>query len=642
MQLRCKSTARCVRLSRNKNAAASQNAIPVSKSHLSALSLNARSLYDDDDDDLRFAGMSGGKLVHEALVECGVDTVFGYSGGANLPILDQFTDSPINFVMNRSEQCCGHAAEGYARASGKVGVVLTTSGPGLTNIITPLQDARGDSTPILALSGQVPTAAVGTDAFQECLAVDLTKPCTKWSYQVKSVEEVRSVVHEAYRVASTGKRGPVHLDLPKDVMTALLRGGSLPLPLQPPLLAPPKETLDRFMQLLSTAKKPMLYIGQGANDTGAALMALAEAAEIPWTTTVHAMGVLSEHHPYSMHMLGMHGAAYANFAIQESDLIIAVGSRFDDRTTGVLPKYAPVAKQAHLDGTGGFIHFDIEPSQFGRVLHPTLAIPGDCKLAVEKLVPMVKAAPKPSDNRRKEWLDRCNSLKNEYPFQYTPPPDGKLKTQSAIEAIYNGLKPKEHDMIVSTGVGNHQMMACQFIRWTQPRQMITSGSLGTMGFGLPAAIGAQVACPDKTVVLIDGDGSFNMTLNDLGTVKEHQLPIKIAIMNDHRQQMVHVWQRLFFDNRLMATHNVNPDYVALAKSYDIESYCCRHVDELPDIIDKFVNAKGPILIDFRVVPDICLPMVAPGKGLDEMFMPGEITLDADAAHDPKMEGLAPS
>ena len=208
LQLRCKSTARCVRLSRNKNAAASQNAIPVSKSHLSALSLNARSLYDDDDDDLRFAGMSGGKLVHEALVECGVDTVFGYSGGANLPILDQFTDSPINFVMNRSEQCCGHAAEGYARSSGRTGVILGTSGPGLTNIITPLQDARGDSTPIVALSGQVPKAAQGTDAFQECMAVDLTKPCTKWSYQVQSVEEVRSVVHEAFRVASTGKRGP--------------------------------------------------------------------------------------------------------------------------------------------------------------------------------------------------------------------------------------------------------------------------------------------------------------------------------------------------------------------------------------------------------------------------------------------------
>jgi len=272
-----------------------------------------------------------------------------------------------------------------------------------------------------------------------------------------------------------------------------------------------------------------------------------------------------------------------------------------------------------------------------------VAVAGDAKLAMAQLVPMLQNGPSPQHPEdRAAWLARCESLKSEFPFEYTAPPDGKLKTQSAIEAIYNGLKPREKDVIVSTGVGNHQMMSCQFFRWTQPRQMITSGSLGTMGFGLPAAIGAQVGCPDKTVLLIDGDGSFNMTLNDLGTVMEHQLPIKIAIMNDHRQQMVHVWQRLFFDNRIMATDNINPDYVALAHSYGIESYCCKHVDELPEVIDKFVNATGPILIDFRVVPDICLPMVAPGKGLDEMFLPGTLTLDREASEDPKMEGLAPS
>uniref|UniRef100_A0A7S2FZG0 Acetolactate synthase n=1 Tax=Haptolina brevifila TaxID=156173 RepID=A0A7S2FZG0_9EUKA len=583
--------------------------------------------------------MSGGKLVHESLIECGVDTVFGYSGGANLPILDQFNDSPMRFVMNRSEQCCGHAAEGYARATGRVGVVLTTSGPGLTNIITPLQDARGDSTPIVALSGQVPTAAVGTDAFQECLAVDLTRPCTKWSYQVKSVEEVRSVVHEAFRVASSGKQGPVHLDLPKDVMTAILRGSSLPLPMQPPPIPVDLHAVQRCAEMLAIAKKPILYVGQGANGAPEELLALAEAAQVPVTTTVHAMGAFSEHHPNSLHMLGMHGAAYANFAIQEADLIIAIGSRFDDRTTGVLNKYAPEAKKAHEEGRGGLVHFDIEPSQFGRVINPTIAIAGDCKLAMQALVPML--AEHPPLHPRAPWLERTQQLKAEYPFSYTAPPDGKLKTQSAIEAIYNGLRHREKDVIVATGVGNHQMMSCQFFRWTQPRQFITSGSLGTMGFGLPAAIGAQVACPDKTVLLIDGDGSFNMTLNDLGTIKEHQLPIKIAIMNDHRQQMVHVWQKLFFDNRLMATNNVNPDYVALAQSYGIESYRAAHVDDLPEVIDKFVNATGPVLVDFRCVPDICLPMVAPGKGLDEMFMPGSIDINA-VGEAPKMEGLAPS
>jgi acetolactate synthase-1/2/3 large subunit len=273
------------------------------------------------------------------------------------------------------------------------------------------------------------------------------------------------------------------------------------------------------------------------------------------------------------------------------------------------------------------------------VINPTVAIAGDCKEAMQVLVPMIKAHP--PLHSRAPWLNRITQLKADFPFSYTPPPDRKLKTQSAIEAVYNGLKHREQDVIVATGVGNHQMMACQFFRWTQPRQFITSGSLGTMGFGLPAAIGAQVACPDKTVLLIDGDGSFNMTLNDLGTIKEHQLPIKIAIMNDHRQQMVHVWQKLFFDNRLMATNNVNPDYVALAQSYGIESYRAETVDDLPEVIDKFVNATGPVLVDFRCVPDICLPMVAPGKGLGEMFMPGSIDINA-VGEAPKMEGLAPS
>jgi acetolactate synthase-1/2/3 large subunit len=397
--------------------------------------------------------------------------------------------------------------------------------------------------------------------------------------------------------------------------------------MSPPPTPIDTRALERVVQLLTTAKKPILYVGQGANGAPAELLELAEAIGCPVTTTVHAMGTFSEHHPQSMHMLGMHGAAYANFAIQESDLIIAVGSRFDDRTTGVLNKYAPVAKAAHEAGTGGFVHFDIERSQIGRVVNPTVSVHGDCKEAVRMLVPMVRQST--PLHPRGPWMERCTSLKNEYPFQYTPPPGGRLKTQSAIEAIYNGLKHVEKDVIMSTGVGNHQMMACQFFRWTQPRQFITSGSLGTMGFGLPAAIGAQVAMPDKKVVLVDGDGSFNMTLNDLGTIKEHQLPIKIAIMNDSKQQMVNVWQKLFFDGRMIATDNVNPDFVMLAQSYGIEAYRAETVDDLPDVIDKFVNATGPVLVDFKVVPDICLPMVAPGKGLDEMFMPGEISIDDD-------------
>jgi len=441
-------------------------------------------------------------------------------------------------------------------------------------------------------------------------------------------------VHEAFRVASSGKPGPVHIDLPKDVMTAVLRGGSLPLPLQPPARPINTHSLEQVAALLKIAKKPILYVGQGANEAPAELTALAEAANVPVTTTLHAMGVFSEHHPLSMHMLGMHGAAYANYAIQEADLIVAIGSRFDDRTTGVLTKYAPEAHKAHEEGRGGFVHFDVEASQFGKVINPTVAVCGDAKLAMQQLVPMVEYVP------RADWIQRCTELKANFPFSYTPALDGKIKTQQAIEAIYKGMQPQEEKMVVTTGVGNHQMMSCQFIRWTTPRSIITSGSLGTMGFGLPSAIGAQVANPDKTVVLVDGDSSFNMTLNDLGTVVEHQLPIKMAIMNDGRQQMVHVWQKLFFDGRLVGTDNVNPDYVALAKAYGIEAHYCNTLEDLPATVQKFVDAKGPVLVEFGVVPDICLPMVAPGKGLDEMFLPGELSLEQEVT--PAMEGDAPS
>jgi len=481
----------------------------------------------------RAAPMIGARILHEALIENHVEHVFGYSGGANLPVLDAFHQSQIRFVMNRSEQCCGHAAEGYAKASGKVGVILTTSGPGLTNIITPLQDAKGDSVPMVALSGQVPTHAVGTDAFQECASVDLTRPCTKWSYQIRSVEEIRAVVHEAFLVANSGKKGPVHLDLPKDVMVALLSGEELPISAPPPIKAIDPSNLADIARLMNMAERPILYVGQGAIDCAPILRAFAAAANIPVTTTLHAMGIFDEHHPHSLHMLGMHGAVYANYAIQNADLILAVGSRFDDRTTGVLPKYAPAARAAEREGKGGIVHFDIERSQIGRVVQPTYAVEGDCMLAMQALIPMLEHRP------RAAWMEQVTAWKGKHPFAYEKAGGGDLKTQQVIEAMYNVTKgPLQDKIVISTGVGNHQMMAAQFYRWSQPRSIITSGSLGTMGFGLPAAIGAQFSRPDSTVVLLDGDSSFNMTLNDLGTVAEHKLPIKMFILNDGRQQMV--------------------------------------------------------------------------------------------------------
>jgi len=580
-------------------------------------------------EDESLEGLTGGQLVSHSLIKQNVQTVFGYSGGANLPVLDTFHDSPMKFIMNRSEQCCGHAAEGYAKSTGRTGVILTTSGPGLTNIITPLQDAKGDSVPIVALSGQVPTSAVGTDAFQECSAVDLTRPCTKWSYQIQSVEEIDAVIAEAFAIANDRKKGPVHLDLPKDVMTGTLQGAALGTAAHPEHQTPNEALIAEVAAMINKAEKPLIIAGQGIIDSKEELTALANAANIPVTTTLHAMGVFDELDPKSMHMLGMHGAAYANYAVQDSDLIIAIGSRFDDRTTGAIAKYAPKAIEAEREGRGGIIHFDIEKSQFGRIIQPTLSVEGDAHQALQMLKPLVEY------RDRTEWLNRCLAWKDENPFRYDQMSDGRIKTQQVIEALHDYILDKDlHDRtFVSTGVGNHQMMSCQFYRWRKPRSIVTSGSLGTMGFGLPAAIGIQVGNPDDIVLLIDGDGSFNMTLNDLGTVMEHNLPIKMAIMNDNRQQMVHVWQRLFFDGRCVATDNTNPDFCKLAESYGIKAVTSNHVDTLADTVREFFEHPGPCLGDFRTVPDICLPMVAPGKALDEMHLFGDFTIDDLATSD---------
>jgi len=517
------------------------------------------------------------------------------------------------------------------------GVILTTSGPGLTNIITPLQDAMGDSVPIVALSGQVPTSAVGTDAFQECSAVELTRPCTKWSYQVQSVEEIEAVIDEAFAIANHRKKGPVHIDLPKDVMTTILQGASLPPATERPKIDPPNgDLLAEVARLINTAKRPIIIAGQGIIDGGEELAHLASKADIPVTTTLHAMGVYDELDGRSMHMLGMHGAAYANYAVQSADLILAIGSRFDDRTTGAVAKYAPKALEAAANGTGGIVHFDIEKAQFGRIVEPTVCVEGDAVEAMRGLSALVKEQDRP------EWRAQCSEWRDNNSFQYNKMTDGRIKTQEVIEAIHDYvLKEALHDKtFVSTGVGNHQMMSCQFWRWRKPRSIVTSGSLGTMGFGLPAAIGIQVGNPDDTVVLIDGDGSFNMTLNDLGTVLEHQLPIKMAIMNDKRQQMVHVWQKLFFGGRCVATDNTNPDFGLLAHAYGIKSVRCDHENDLEQAVKEMMEHKGPVLGDFHTVPDICLPMVAPGKGLDEMHLFGDFEIDD--LENVKVTGAAPS
>jgi acetolactate synthase-1/2/3 large subunit len=570
--------------------------------------------------------MTGGEVIFNMLQERGVDTVFGYSGGAVLPLLDAFHGNSIKFISSPHEQCSGHAAAAYAKSTGKFGVAIVTSGPGITNMVTPMMDALTDGVPMITFSGQVPTGAMGTDAFQECPATEITRPCTKWNYVCYDFNQLPWAVNEAFRIAMSGRPGPCHIDLPKDVVSmrahvpqAVIRSaGQIPTDAAPMIDI---KGIKQAADLINNAKRPIFYVGQGAAECPALLTALAHKSNVPVTTTVHAMGIFDERDPLSMHMVGMHGAAYANFAVQQADVIVAIGSRFDDRTTGILDKYAPRARAAERDGTGGIIHINIDKSTFGKVVKATVPIWADCTHALQALEPLLKA---PESEERSEWVEQCMDWKETHAFGFDHAPDNKIKTQGVIQAINTYLQEeKVHDkknVFVTTGVGNHQMMSAQFIRWVKPRSMITSGSLGTMGVGLPFAVGTQVANPDGLVILIDGDGSFNMTHVDLQTVRRYNLPIKIAIMNDARQQMVWIWQRLFFEGRHVSVDNLNPDFCMLAECNGIKAMRCETVQDLPGTVKAFLEYDGPVLCDFRVVPDICLPMVAPGKALDEMML----------------------
>jgi len=597
--------------------------------------------------------MSGGEVVFNMLVERGVETAFGYSGGAVLPFLDCFSSGKIDFITSAHEQCSGHAAAAYAKSTGKVGICIVTSGPGLTNLITPMQDALTDGVPMITFSGQVPTSAMGTDAFQECPATEITRPCTKWNYVCLDFNQLPWAINEAFRIAVSGRPGPCHIDLPKDIVSMRAQ---VPLDMYRPALkdsyadAPPMidmEAVKSAVELINKAKQPILYVGQGASDCSELVRKVAEKTKIPVTTTCHAMGIFDERNPLSLHMLGMHGAAYANLAVQNSDCIVAIGSRFDDRTTGMVDKYAPKARAAETAGIGGIVHINIDKTCFGKVVKPTIPIWSDCGNALEAMLEGLKD---PKDGSREEWLEQCQEWKTQHAFGYVKPPGGLIKTQQVIEAINTELQAKklmdERQVNVCTGVGNHQMMSCQFIRWSRPRSFITSGSLGVMGAGLPFAVGCQVASPDSLTILIDGDGSFNMTSMELSTIKRYNLPVKIAIMNDARQQMVWVWQKLFFDGRYVSVDNVNPDYVKMAQAYDIESVCCDNEKDLPGVVERFLSSDGPMLVDFKVVPDICLPMVAPGKALDEMILLEDREAVFGTSDDElgthKFEGLAPS
>ncbi|VEU21443.1 DEKNAAC102441 [Brettanomyces naardenensis] len=576
-------------------------------------------------------GMTGGEIFHEMMVRHNVDTVFGYAGGAILPVFDAIYNSDqFNFVLPRHEQGAGHMAEGYARVSGKPGVVLVTSGPGATNTVTAMADALADGVPMIVFTGQVPTSAIGTDAFQEADVVGISRSCTKWNVMVKSVAELPRRINEAFEIATTGRPGPVLVDLPKDVTAATLKhsiptsstipNNALATMTRSAVTQFTTECIERAAALLNKATKPVLYVGAGIlnNEDGPRrLKELADKAQIPVTTSLQGLGAFDQNDEKSLDMLGMHGSGAANMAIQKADLIIALGARFDDRVTGNVSKFAPEARLAASEGRGGIIHFEISPKNINKVVEATEAIEGDVSQNLElfnELVEPVKSRP--------EWGAQISEWKRKYPYGYeVETPGSPIKPQTVIKEINKQASATGREVIVTTGVGQHQMWAAQYITWTKPHTFVTSGGLGTMGFGLPAAIGAQMAKPDALVIDIDGDASFNMTLTELSSAVQAGAPVKIVILNNEEQGMVTQWQSLFYEHRYSHTHQQNPDFVKLSEAMGLKAFRVKDQKDLDQTISKWLAySEGPVLLEVMVEHKTpVLPMVPAGKGLDEFI-----------------------
>ena len=558
----------------------------------------------------KYKGKSGARILHEMLInDHKVDTMFGYPGGAILPVFDELYKTPAKFILNRHEQASGHCADGYARVSGKPGVCIVTSGPGATNTVTPLATAQMDSVPLVIFSGQVPTKVIGNDAFQEADVTGITRPCTKWNYLVRDVRELPRVINEAFLIATSGRPGPVLIDLPKDVAVSACPDEVDDTPREHILKrrkvsltgGTQKQVMDAA-ELINKSERPVLYVGGGAIIAGAAdaLRKVSTKGNIPVTTTLLGLGAYDEHDPKSLHMLGMHGSAYANYAVQECDCLISVGARFDDRVTGNLASFAPKAK---------IIHIDIDPSSISKTVDVDVPVVGDARLSLEAMVEFIE------HRDRRDWFTQIAAWKKRYPFKYFD--DSKhAKPQYVIEAL-NTLTKGE--AIITTGVGQHQMWAAQFYRWTQPRQMITSGGLGTMGYGLPSAMGAALGAPGKTVIDIDGDASYLMTCYELATIAEYNIPVKVCILNNDFQGMVKQWQDLFYGRRYSNTPMKNPNFAAMAEAFGVRGIRCEHKCDVEKTVKTMLEHPGPVVVDFYVEPnEHVYPMVPSGKGLHEM------------------------
>jgi acetolactate synthase-1/2/3 large subunit len=548
---------------------------------------------------------TGAQIIVDTLLEQGVDTMFGYPGGVVLPLFDRLYDAPINFISPRHEQGACHMADGYARASGKVGVVVATSGPGACNLVTGLATANMDSIPIVALTGQVRTELIGNDAFQEADTTGVTRPVTKYNCIVKDVKDLARLIKEAFYIASTGRPGPVVVDIPVDVQVNKTNtDGPVEMDLPGYKVRPkghPKQ-ISAAAEAINKAQQPVLYVGGGVIGANASqeLRVLADKAHVPVTTTLLGLGSYDQNKPESLDMLGMHGSAYANYAVQECDLLIAVGARFDDRVTGKLKEFATKAK---------IIHIDIDPSSISKNVRVDIPVVGDAKHILAELVKEVKF------RERKRWFNKIAEWKKKFAFRYDRNA-ATVKPQYVVAELCRQTKGKA---IISTGVGQNQMWTAQFYRFSMPRQLISSGGLGTMGYGLPACIGAQIARPDATVVDIDGDSSFNMTMTELATAVQYKLPIKVCILNNGYMGMVRQWQELFYGKRYSKSYLQNPDYATVARALGAAGITCDKKADVPKAIKQMLSEKAPCVVDFRIEPEENVwPMVAAGKSLNEM------------------------
>ena len=611
--------------------------------------------------------LNGGQIIFNKLIQHNTQNVFMYSGGAIMSLIDCFyNQNKINYFINTHEQHLGHSATGYARSTGRPGICIVTSGPGITNMITPMLDAQNDSCPLIVFSGNVPKKNMGTNAFQEAPAVNITKTFTKWSYCLENIDELEDVCDMAFYISQNGKKGVVHLDLPKCILSdkKKFKVNSFKhkinfnnfnnyknykninkskyydvfkniniinnkinnkinnetnyetnniLNINENNKVKNKSTIKKIINVINNSKKPVFYVGQGCNDYASELRTLVNKSNIPITTTIHAMGVYNETNPLSLKFLGMHGSVYANKSIQESDCIIALGSRFDDRTTGNLDLYAPQAKKAYIEKRGGIIHCNINNNEIGNIVNTHYNINADCgdfiKIITDKII----------YKERKDWLLQIEDWKKTYPFTYDN--NNKLLTQDVLKMLNEHLINKEKFLFTS-GVGNHQMMAAQFIDWTHPRSFISSGSLGVMGFGLPAAIGVAIGNPDKTVIDIDGDGSFLMTLSDMKTARQYNLKnLKVLLLNNKKLGMVDTWEKLFYNNRITATDNKHaPMFYDVAKTFGFNVLKCDNKKDLNKTIREFIRTPGPLLCEFNVGSTECFPLVAPGKALDDVIL----------------------